>query len=82
MDHMGVARPQDRKQWVDDLYKGFPTSGVDNQRGRNHLQPRTVRPWNRVVQNDVSLFGLAKAAEWLNHFYTDQIPHPRLFPIP
>ena len=32
-----------------------------------------------VVQNDVALFGLAKAAEWLNHFYTDRAPPEHIY---
>lgn len=32
-----------------------------------------------MVQNDVALFGLAKAAEWLNQFYTDHAPPEHVY---
>lgn len=28
LNHMGTSRPQERKKWIDDLYKGLPTSGA------------------------------------------------------
>ena len=107
LNHMGVSRPQDRKKWVDELYKGLPTSGaaiisvagtISNQ-GRfdnlmvggsaailtthedDKIQDQT-KHWGLgtgVVQNDVTLFGIAKATEWLNLVYSGQTPPKHVY---
>ena len=102
LNSMEVARPQDRKKWVDDLYENLPASGavilnvagtISNKGRFDDLMVggsaatltswEDGEPWNRtkrwglgtgVVQNDVAMFGIAKAAEWLNQTYADRPP--------
>jgi len=104
---MGVARPQERKGWVNDLYNNLSVSGVavinvagtiSNQGRFDNLMvggcaamPTTHEdrhPHNQtkfwglgteVVQNDVTLFGLAKVAEWLDLLYTDCRPPRHIY---
>ena len=105
MNHMGTTRPQERKRWVDDLYKGLNSSDaaiinvagtISNQGrfdnlmvggsaatlttpGKGGVARDRTKQWGQgtdVVQNDVALFGLAKAAEWLQHYYAER-PLPK-----
>ena len=108
MNHMGTTCPQERKRWVDDLYKGLNSSDtaiinvvgtISNQGrfdnlmvggsaatlttpGKGGVARDRTKQWGQgtdVVQNDVVLFGLAKAAEWLQRYYAERPPPKHVY---
>ena len=77
---INVAGTISNKGRFDDLVVGGSAATLttwENGRARNRTKHWSLG--TGVVQNDVALFGIAKAAEWLHLFYADQTPPEHVY---